>query len=210
MAGMVLAHGAGAGIDHPFMVGVAEALARHGVATWTFNFPYMQAGRRRIDPRPTLYRTWKVALETARARWRGGRGPLLAGGKSMGGRVLAEALARGELGPPPAGIVFLGFPLHPAGRPGTDRAASLRAIDLPMWFGAGTRDRLADLERLRRVVAELGPRATLHVVEGADHGFAVRKRDGRTFEEVLDELAGAAAAWIREHVSGDEPVTGFR
>ncbi len=200
---LVLAHGAGAGIGHPFMVGIAEALTRHGVATVAFEFPYMAAGRRRIDARPVLHAAWRAALASAR---RGARGlPVFAGGKSMGGRVLAEGLAEGALGPAPKGLAFFGFPLHPAGRPGTGRAAPLFDLDLPLWFGQGTRDRLADLGLVRRVVADLGARATLHVVEGADHGFAVRKRDGRTFAQVLDELAGAAAAWIRKVGSGDPP-----
>jgi len=200
-ARLVLAHGAGAGIDHPFMQGLCDALARHGVATTAFAFPYMEAGRRRIDARPVLYAAWAAAI----ARARRGRLPWFAGGKSMGGRVLAEALADGRCPAHPRGVLFFGYPLHPAGRPDTARARPLARVPVPMWFAQGTRDRLADLDLVRGVVAGLRPRATLYVVEGADHGFRVRKRDGRSFEAVLDAMAGAAAAWIRSHLGGDEP-----
>ncbi len=194
---LVLAHGAGAGMRHPFMDSMAAALAAEGVATLRYQFPYMQAGRRRPDAPGRLATTVRAAVKVAR-RLAGGL-PLLAGGKSMGGRMTSQAAAAESL-PGVAGLVFLGFPLHPAGRPGTARGEHLAAVDRPMLFLQGTRDRLADLTLLRPVCRRLGRRATLHVVDGADHGFSVPRRDGRTGAEVLAELAAATRRWADEHV----------
>ena len=175
---------------HPFLAGIAAALARRGVATLRYEFPYAAAGARRPDPRPVLVETVAAAAAEA-ARLAGGL-PLFAGGKSMGGRMTSHAAAEGRLAGV-RGLVFLGFPLHAAGKPGTERAAHLDGVALPLLFLQGTRDALADLALLGPVCERLGPRAELHVIEGADHGFHVPKRSGRTDAEVLEELAGEVA-----------------
>ena len=189
---LVLAHGAGAGMEHPFMEALALRLAGEGVATLRFQFAYMAAGSRRPDRKPALLAAWEAAAAEGRRRAAGL--PVLAGGKSMGGRMASHAASEGRLGEV-AGLVFVGFPLHPAGRPGTSRADHLRDVPEPMLFLQGTRDALADLDLLRPVLEPLGERATLHVVEGADHGFHVLKRSGRADDEVLDELARTTARW---------------
>jgi len=189
---LVLAHGAGAGMTHRFLEGFAAALAAGGIATLRYQFPYAEAGSRRPDPRARLLETVRAAV-AAGAESAGGL-PLLAGGKSMGGRMTSLAAAEAPL-PSVRGLVFAGFPLHPAGRPGTERAAHLAQVELPMLFLQGTRDHLADLALLRPICEGLGARATLHVVEGADHGFAVLRRSGRSAEDVLRELAEAVAAF---------------
>lgn len=202
---LVLAHGAGAGMRHAFMEAVARALSLQEIATWRYEFPYMAAGRRRPD-RPTAL-VGSVRAAVARAREAAPDLPLFAGGKSMGGRMTSTAEAenplRGTTGDDPVrGLVFLGFPLHPAGKPGTSRADHLADVDRAMLFVQGDRDRLADLELLRPVVANLGKRATLHVIEGADHGFHVLKRSGRTDEEVITEIASVTASWMASRVAG--------
>ncbi len=191
---LVLGHGAGAGMRHPFMERIAAAVSDRGIATLRYQFPYMEAGARRVDPRPVLLATVRAAVAEGRRRARGL--PLLAGGKSMGGRMTSLAAAEEGL-PDVRGLVFLGFPLHPAGRPGSERAAHLAQVELPMCFLQGTRDRLADLDLLRPVCDALGPRAALHVSEGADHSFHVLKRSGRSEAEVLDEISDAVAAFAR-------------
>lgn len=197
---LVLAHGAGAGMRHVFMEDLAQALSRKGIATWRYEFPYMAQGRRRPD-RPELL----VPAVRAAVAWAAGLAPelpLFAGGKSMGGRMtstaaaegpLLEGTGRGEV----RGLVFFGFPLHPAGKPGTGRADHLDGVRLPMLFVQGDRDRLADPGLLLPVLDRLGDRARLHVVPGADHGFHVLKRSGRSDAEVMEEAAGAASEWIR-------------
>jgi predicted alpha/beta-hydrolase family hydrolase len=177
-----LAHGAGAGMTHRFLEAFAGALADRGVATLRYQFPYAEAGRRRPDPRPLLLATVRAAVAVAAAR--AGGLTLLAGGTSMGGRMTSVA-----------GLVFAGFPLHPARRPGIERAEHLDRVALPMLFLAGTRDALAELPLLRPVCARLAGRAELHVVDGADHGFAVLRRSGRTGEAVTAELADAVRAF---------------
>jgi len=189
---LVLGHGAGAGMRHHFMEDAAQALAAHGIGTFRYQFPYLEQGSRRIDPQPILLATVRSAVAAARAA--AADLPLLAGGKSMGGRMTSLAASKEPL-EGVRGIAFLGFPLHPAGEPGTQRGEHLAAVSIPMLFLQGTRDKLADLDLLRPVVEGLGPRATLHVVEGADHGFDVLKRSGRTATEVLEELARTTAAW---------------
>jgi uncharacterized protein len=188
----VLAHGAGAGMRHAFMESAAAALAHQGIATLRYQFPYKETGRGRPDPPAVLEATVRVAV--ARAREIEPDLPLLAGGKSMGGRMTSQAQSKRPL-PGVRGLVFLGFPLHPAGRPAVTRAQHLRDIALPMLFLQGTRDALADPILIRDVCTGLGSRATLHMVEGADHGFHVLKRSGRTDAEVLQELAVRTAAW---------------
>lgn len=189
----VLAHGAGAGMRHPFLRAVSLALARRRVGTFRYQFPYMQRGSRRPDSPPVLTETVRAAVEAA-GRETGGL-PLIAGGKSMGGRMTSQAAAEGDL-PGVRGLAFLGFPLHVAKAKSETRAQHLSRVSLPMLFLQGTRDDLADLSLMRRVVEGLRGRATLHVCEGADHSFHVLKRSGRTDPEVLEEVAGAVSAWL--------------
>lgn len=190
----VLAHGAGAGMRHRFMEAIASALAERMVATLRYQFPYTETGARRPDPPAVLEATVRAAAAAAADLAPGL--PLIAGGKSMGGRMTSGAAARGPL-PAVAGLVFLGFPLHRPKQPSEDRAAHLSQVTQPMLFLQGTRDDLADLELITGVCARLGPLATLHVVEGADHGFEVLKRSGRTDAEVLEELADTVVTWCR-------------
>jgi hypothetical protein len=189
---LVLAHGAGAGMSHPFMEKLAGELADRDVATLRYQFPYIEERRRVPDPPGVLMETVVAAVRRAAEAAPGL--PLFAGGKSMGGRMTSQAAAH-----PPLdgvrGLVFFGFPLHPPGRPGTKRADHLAKVTIPMLFLQGTRDALADLTLLRPVCAKLGSRATLHVVETADHSFHVLKSSGRTDEQVLRELAETAASW---------------
>jgi uncharacterized protein len=192
---LVLGHGAGAGMRHRFMERVAAELAARDVATLRYQFPYMEAGRKRTDTPAVAMATVRAAIATAReaapelAR--------LAGGKSFGGRMTSRAVADTH-SPALDGLVFFGFPLHPSGRPGTDRADHLRQVPCPLLFLQGTRDSLADLALLRPVVADLGPRATLHVVEGGDHSFGVLKRFGISEDDVMAELGDVVAGWIRD------------
>jgi uncharacterized protein len=191
---LALAHGAGAGMRHPFMDEVARALAGRGIASLRYQFPYLEQGGRRPDPPGVLEATVRAAVE--RARDAAPRLLLLAGGKSLGGRMTSHAMARRPLDGV-AGLVFFGFPLHPAKQPGVTRAEHLARVTSPMLFLQGTRDSLAGLDLITGVCAGLGPRATLHVVEGADHSFAVLKRSGRTGADVMEELAAAVAEWSR-------------
>lgn len=189
---LVLGHGAGAGMRHPFLSSTCEALAERRIATFRYHFPYMERGSRVPDPGPVLIATVRSAVaEAARAA---ADLPRFAGGKSMGGRMTSMAASQSEL-PGVRGLVFLGFPLHPANRRSTERADHLASVRVPMLFLQGTRDRLADLELLLPICQELGERATVHVVEGADHSFHVPKRSGRTDTEVRAELADRIAAW---------------
>lgn len=190
----VLAHGAGAGMNHTFMRDIASALARHHVATLRYQFPYTEQGKRRPDPPGILTATVRAAVAVA-AELEPDL-PLVAGGKSMGGRMTSQAMASRPI-PGVRGLAFLGFPLHPAGKPGTERAAHLQQVGAPMLFLQGTRDALARIDLLREVSQALGERATLHILEGADHSFHMLKRHGRSPEDVLDELAGEVVAWAR-------------
>lgn len=188
----VLAHGAGAGMEHHFMKETADRLAAVGVATFRFNFPYTEAGRKRPDPPAIIEKTIRSAV---RAATRSAPGlPLIAGGKSMGGRLTSVAQAREAL-PGVRGLAFLGFPLHAPNKPSDTRAAHLGDVRVPMLFLQGTRDSLADLELLTPVCKTLGRRATLHVVEHADHSFKVPKRSGRSDKEVMDELIATFTTW---------------
>jgi hypothetical protein len=189
---LVFGHGAGAGMRHRFMEGTSVRLAGAGIATFRYQFPYMEAGSRRPDGRATLLATVRAAVGAAHRA--APELPLLAGGKSMGGRMTSLAAAEAAL-PGVRGLVFFGFPLHPAGRPSTERADHLAWIDLPLLFLQGERDRLAGLDLLRPVCAALGARATLHVVPTADHGFHVLRSSGRSHAEVQSDLARTVAAW---------------
>ncbi|HKV62987.1 MAG TPA: alpha/beta family hydrolase [Candidatus Acidoferrum sp.] len=188
---LVLAHGAGAGMSHPFMQKLSDELAGVGVATFRYQFPYMEERRRVPDPPAVLTATVVAAVRAASDAAPGL--PLLAGGKSMGGRMTSQAAAQQPL--EVRGIVFFGFPLHPPNKPGTKRADHLPRVTIPMLFLQGTRDALADLQLLRPICAKLASRVTLHIIEGADHSFHMLKSSGRTDEQVLQELAGTAASW---------------
>ena len=189
---LTLAHGAGAGMRHPFMEKLALELAGVGVATLRYEFSYMEQRRNRQDAPPVLHARVAEAAEAARAA--APDLPLLAGGKSFGGRMTSQAAAEGVL-TDVMGIVFFGFPLHPPNRPGTSRADHLAKVTPPMLFLQGTRDEFAPLDRLRPITASLGAKATLHVIDGADHGFHVLKRSGRTDDDVLRELVETVASW---------------
>jgi uncharacterized protein len=191
----VLAHGAGAGMKHPFMEAITGSLAERGIATFRYQFPYVEAGGRRPDPPAVLEAAVRAAVAQA-SSLRPGL-PLIAGGKSLGGRMTSGAVAHGGL-PGVRGLVFLGFPLHPAGAPSVTRAAHLAEVQLPMLFLQGTRDELASSELIRPVCESLAPRGTLHFVDGADHGFGVLKRSGRTNEDVLRELSEAISVWAEK------------
>jgi uncharacterized protein len=188
----VLAHGAGSGMRHRFMEAIASGLAERAVATLRYQFPYVESGGRRPDPPGVLEATVRAAVGRAAEAAPGL--PLIAGGKSLGGRMTSSAAAKTPL-PGVRGLVFLGFPLHAPGKPGTERAAHLERVRFPMLFLQGTRDALADLTLMRTVCDRL-PGATLHVVEGGDHSFAVLKRSGRTDVDVLAELADTTVAWL--------------
>ena len=191
-AAYVFAHGAGAGMDHAFMAAFAQGLAQRGIATLRFNFPFMQGGGKRPDPPAVAHAAVRAAV--ARARQEFGRTPLFAGGKSFGGRMTSQAQAASPL-ENVRGLVFVGFPLHPAGKPATERADHLAKVTLPMLFLQGTRDELAEWTLIEATTAKL-PTATLHRVEHADHAFHVLKASGRRDAEVLDELLDAAAGWM--------------
>jgi predicted alpha/beta-hydrolase family hydrolase len=191
---LALAHGAGAGMRHAFMEALAEELARVHVATLRYQFPYMEEGRGVPDRPKVLTATVAAAVRAAKQAAPGL--PLVAGGKSMGGRMSSQAAADGSLDGV-RGLVFFGFPLHPPKQPGTKRAEHLYKVPTPMLFLQGTRDALADLKLLRPICKELEPRATLHVVESADHSFHVLKKSGRSDEEVLRELATRTAEWAQ-------------
>ena len=190
----VFAHGAGAGMKHAFMRDVAFALAARGVATLRYQFPYMERGSKRVDPPALCHATVRAAVAEA-TRLAPGL-PLYAAGKSFGGRMTSQAQAASPLSVV-RGLIFFGFPLHPPGKPSDERGQHLFDVKIPMLFLQGTRDDLADLELMAGVCERLRPKATLHVVEGADHSFAVLKRSGRTGEEVLQELVTTIADWTR-------------
>jgi hypothetical protein len=192
---LVLAHGAGAGMNHPFMEKLAEELAGVGVATLRYRFPYMQEHRRVPDAPGVLTATVAAAVRTAADL--APQLPLFAGGKSMGGRMTSQAAAQGQL-EAVKGLVFFGFPLHPPGNPGTKRAEHLAKVKTPMLFLQGTRDTFADLKLLRPVCAQLGARATLHIIETADHSFHVLKSSQRSDSEVLQELAETTVSWAEK------------
>lgn len=194
----VLAHGAGAGMRHPFMEAIARGLAARGIASFRYQFPYMEDGRRRPDPQHLLEATVRSAVDTAAEE--AGDLRLIAGGKSLGGRMTSNAAARAPL-PGVRGLAFLGFPLHAPGKPGIERAEHLKRVDLPMLFLQGTRDSFARLDLLEPVCAGLDERATLRVVENGDHSFKVPKRSGRTAEEVMEDLAATLARWAQAAVT---------
>lgn len=188
---LVLAHGAGAGMAHPFMAALAQRLAAQGIATLRYQFPYMEQGGKRVDSPAVATATVRAAVAFAAAAF---PGPLFAGGKSFGGRMSSTAQAERPL--PVQGLVFVGFPLHPAGKPGVTRAAHLARVAVPMLFLQGTRDELADNALVDEVLQALGSRASLERFNDADHAFHVRKASGWNDEAVLDALAVSTARWM--------------
>jgi uncharacterized protein len=189
----VFAHGAGAGMTHPFMETVAAGLSERGVASLRYQFPYMEKASRRPDSPGVAHAAVRAAVAEA-GRYCAGL-TLIAGGKSFGGRMTSQAQAAAPL-PGVHGLAFLGFPLHPAGKPSDDRAKHLSDVHIPMLFVQGTRDNLAELKLLEPVVAKLGPSASLHAEEGADHSFHVLARSGRNDGEVMRDILDTLAAWI--------------
>jgi predicted alpha/beta-hydrolase family hydrolase len=188
----VLAHGAGAGMRHQFLEHIAQALAARRIGTFRYQFPYMEQGRHRTDPPALAHEAVRVAVQAAQARAQGV--PIIAGGKSYGGRMTSETQAKEPI-EGLRGIVFLGFPLHAPKKPTSHRAEHLDRVQVPMLLIQGTRDDLADLTLLRPVCESLGSRATLHIVEGGDHSFRTPKRVGRTEAETTGGIADAIASW---------------
>jgi predicted alpha/beta-hydrolase family hydrolase len=197
-AGFVFAHGAGAGMSHTFMEAVASGLCDRGIGTLRYQFPYVERGSRRPDPPAVAQATVRAAVGEALRQWP--KLPLIAGGKSFGARMTSMAQAAGAL-PGVRGLAFLGFPLHPAGQPSTQRALHLERLACPMLFLQGTRDELADPGLLSEVVQSLAAHATLRLLQDADHGFHVLVRSGRTDAQVLDELLDALVGWADALIS---------
>ena len=189
----VLAHGAGAGMAHPFMAAVAMGLATRGIATLRYQFPYMERGSKRTDTPRLAHATVRAAVVEA-ARLPPGV-PLFAGGKSFGGRMTSQAQAGSPM-PGVHGLVFIGFPLHPAGKPSDERAEHLSDVAVPMLFLQGTRDDLAKLDLLQPLVARLGASTTLQLFQDADHSFHVTARSGRKDADVMNDMLDALANWI--------------
>ncbi|MEH2586725.1 alpha/beta hydrolase family protein [Bradyrhizobium sp. AZCC 1721] len=189
----VFAHGAGAGMTHRSMETVAAGLAERGIASLRYQFAYMEKGGKRSDPPAVAHATVRAAVAEAGQRF--ASLPLIAGGRSFGGRMTSQAQALSPL-PGVRGLVFLGFPLHPAGKPSSERARHLADVTIPMLFLQGTRDALAELSLLEPVVKGLGSRAALHLLDGADHSFHVLKSSGRNDREVMDEALDAFATWV--------------
>jgi predicted alpha/beta-hydrolase family hydrolase len=194
----VLAHGAGAGMTHPFMDELAIGLFNRGIATLRFNFPYMEKGSKRPDGPAVAQAAIRAAVVAARKRCRGM--PLVAGGKSFGGRMTSQAQAEEPLQDVRA-LIFVGFPLHPPAKPSVARAAPLDDVRIPMLFVQGTRDKLAEPALLSRVLKKLGRRATKLAIRDADHGFHVPARAGRSDSDFIDEISDAISVWIARTVA---------
>jgi uncharacterized protein len=194
----VFAHGAGAGMKHPFMAAIAEGLAARGIATLRYQFPYMDRGAKRPDPPQLAHAAVRAAVAAAAGALPGL--PLIAGGKSFGGRMTSQAQAIAPL-PGVRGLAFLGFPLHPAGKPSSERAAHVSAVGIPMLFLQGTRDPLAALELIEPLCRALGERATLQLFADADHSFHVPARSGRADADIRQVMLDALSAWIVTAIS---------
>lgn len=192
----VFAHGAGAGMNHSFMSSVSSGLADRGIATLRYQFPFMERGSKRTDPPAVAHEAVRAAVALALTLMPAL--PLFAGGKSFGGRMTSQAQAKVAL-PQIRGLIFLGFPLHPAKKLSQERAAHLAQVGCPMLFLQGTRDELAEVDLIRSVTAELGERATLQWFADADHSFHVPARSGRTHQQVLNSMLDAITAWIATH-----------
>lgn len=198
----VLAHGAGAGMHHRFMAAVAAEAAHRGIATLRYQFPYMERGGKRPDPPPLAQATVRAAVAAALRMLPGV--VLIAGGKSFGGRMTSQAQAKAPL-EGVRGLAFLGFPLHPAGKPSQQRGKHLFDVHIPMLFLQGTRDTLASLDQLEPLCAALGPRATLSLFADADHSFHMPARSGRNDAQVIGEVLDALAAWIDDSLKAPAP-----
>jgi uncharacterized protein len=190
---LVLAHGAGAGMRHRFMEDVAARLAERGVATLRYQFPYMEKRTKRPDSEAVLTDTVRAAISTAKKQ--AGNLPIFAGGKSLGGRMTSIAAAKEALDGV-RGLVYFGFPLHAAGRPGIERGQHLADVQIPMLFLQGSRDALAEIKLLKSLCAKLGKRAELFMIDGGDHSFHMPKSAKKSDEQVLDELVSKAAEWM--------------
>ena len=193
----VLAHGAGAGMTHPFMTAVAAGLAERGIATLRYQFLYMERGSKRPDPPKLAHAAVRAAVVEAGKLLP--KLPIIAGGKSFGGRMTSQAQAAAPL-PNVRGLAFLGFPMHPAKQPSSERGQHLSDVQVPMLFLQGTRDALAELDQLEPVCKALGPRATLKLFENADHSFHVLARSGRTDAQVMSAMLDAFAAWMDDTI----------
>jgi predicted alpha/beta-hydrolase family hydrolase len=193
----VLAHGAGAGMAHPFMVGIADGLAERGIATLRYQFPYMEHGSKRPDAPKLAQATVRAAV--TQASHLVPKLALVAGGKSFGGRMTSQAHAQSPL-PEVRGLAFLGFPLHAAGRLSDERARHLFEVEIPMLFLQGTRDARADVQLMEKLAQQLGPRATLKLLSDADHSFHVSARTGRKDADVRVEVLDALATWIETRI----------
>ena len=193
---LALAHGAGAGMTHKAMAATADGLAERGVAVLRYQFPYMEKGGKRVDPPPVAHATVRAAV--AEARRRAGDLALFAGGRSFGGRMTSQTQASAAMDGV-RGLVFFGFPLHPAGKPSIERAAHLAKVSVPMLFLSGTRDALAELSLLEPETAKLGAMATLMLFEDADHSFHVPAKTGRKDAEVMAEMLDKTVAWMGGH-----------
>ena len=198
----VFAHGAGAGMRHPFMAAVAAGLAERGIATLRYQFPYMERGAKRPDPPHLAHAAVRAAVAAARQAMPGVA--LIAGGKSFGGRMTSQAQARTPL-PGVHGLAFLGFPLHPAGKPSRERGEHLFAIQIPMLFLQGTRDMLAAIDQIEPLCDALGARAALKLFADADHSFHVPVRSGRNDAQVLGEVLDALASWLDQVLKAPAP-----
>jgi hypothetical protein len=191
----VFAHGAGVGMMHPSMVAYADGLAARDIATLRFNFPFMEKKTKRPDPPRIAQVAVRAAVGAAGEMAKDL--PLFAGGRSFGGRMTAQAQSVAPL-PGVRGLAFLGFPLHPPGKPGIERAEHLKNVEIPMLFVSGSRDPLAEIELLKPMVKDLGKRATLHVIDDADHGLRVPAKSGRTAEQAQAEALDAVAGWMKK------------
>jgi uncharacterized protein len=195
----VLAHGAGAGMDHPFMSAVASGLAERGLAALRYQFPYMEQGSKRPDAPAVAHGAVRAAVAEASRLLP--NLPLFAGGKSFGGRMTSQAQAASPM-PGVRGLIFLGFPLHPPGKPSDDRASHLSDVAVPMVFLQGSRDEFANLDLLQPLVQRLAPRATLELFQDADHSFHVPARTGRKDGDIRREMLNATVAWIDSVITG--------
>ena len=188
---LILAHGAGSNMEHPFLSFVQETLTQRGIITIKFNFPYVEAGRQVPDHPKRLARTWRAVIEHVRTEVQ--PSALFLGGRSMGGRIASMVAADGEQ---VSGLVLLGYPLHPAGRLDALRDAHLAHIACPMLFVQGTRDQLCDLDTLRSVLARLSAPVTLQLIEQGDHSFKVPKRTGKTSLQIWEEIVACVGSWL--------------
>ncbi|HEX2444588.1 MAG TPA: alpha/beta fold hydrolase [Vicinamibacterales bacterium] len=191
---VLLAHGAGAGQQHPFMTATARGLARRGLHVMTFDFPYMSAGRRAPDPPAVLEQAVADALDALRGRGEVGDLSVIVGGKSMGGRIASQAAARGLL-PDAKGLFFLGYPLHPPGKPAQMRDKHLMDVPMPMFFVQGSRDTFGSTDELGPVIDRVGARAELMVISGGDHSFKTPKSEGSQ-AQIYDRILDAISTWF--------------